>query len=307
MTPAIAQTALGPIEYARSGRGPAILLVHGAMGGYDQSLLLGAATVNSPEFESIAVSRPGYLGTPLAAGRHPEGQADLCAALLDSLGIPSAAVIAISGGGQCALQFALRHPGRCRCLVMISACSATIRGRPPLRFHLMRLMARIPGMARGMREKALADPERAAARAIPDPEVRQRTLCHPEAGPLMLALQASTLDRVAERMAGTRNDIAQSRARFSYPLERITSPLLVVHGTSDRAAPFEAARALASRVSGAELLAIENGEHVSLFTHLDVIRTRVREFLGTHLPDEPKPPVPRCEPAVKPSTHSTAS
>jgi len=38
----------------------------------------------------IAVSRPGYLGTPLADGETPEAQADLYAALLDTLGIARA-------------------------------------------------------------------------------------------------------------------------------------------------------------------------------------------------------------------------
>jgi pimeloyl-ACP methyl ester carboxylesterase len=40
-------------------------------------------------------------------------QADAVAALLDVLGIRTAAVMAVSGGGPCALQFALRHPQRC--------------------------------------------------------------------------------------------------------------------------------------------------------------------------------------------------
>src|SRR5215472_7409005 len=109
----------GGLEYLRSGEGPAVLLLHGAMGGYDQSVRLGRAAIGETGFDGIAVSRPGYLGTPLSAGRKPEEQADLCARLLDRLGIEKAAVVAVSGGGQCALQFALRHPRLCRAVVMI--------------------------------------------------------------------------------------------------------------------------------------------------------------------------------------------
>jgi hypothetical protein len=61
--PKIVETPLGGAEYARSGAGPALLLLHGAMGGYDQGLLLGRAAVGSAaDFEFIALSRPGYLG-----------------------------------------------------------------------------------------------------------------------------------------------------------------------------------------------------------------------------------------------------
>ena len=81
------------------------------MGGYDQGLIL-ARTIGAPEYRHVAVSRAGYLGTALTAGRNPEEQADLCADLLDALGIDRTAVLAVSGGGPCALQFALRHRDR---------------------------------------------------------------------------------------------------------------------------------------------------------------------------------------------------
>lgn len=87
--PTIINTRLGKIEYAEYGNGPAIIALHGAMGGYDQSLIL-ARTIGESGYRYLAVSRPGYLGTPLSSGKTPEQQADLCAALLDILGIPDA-------------------------------------------------------------------------------------------------------------------------------------------------------------------------------------------------------------------------
>lgn len=256
------ETSRGHIECAVCGQGPAVLLLHGAMGGWDQGQLLARTALGSSGFQCIAVSRPGYLGTPLASGETPEQQADLCAAALDELKLRDAAVIAISGGGQCALQFALRHPDRCRRLVMISACSAPINVPVAFRFYLLKLMVRFPALAGAIRKKPAL------------------TLSDPEAGPLMLALQSSTMERMAERLPGTENDIRQSRLPFAYPLERISSPLLAIHGTADEAAPFAQARALAARVPGAELLAIKGGTHVVLFTHLHEIRARVMQFLG---------------------------
>ncbi len=275
----IACTPLGNMEYARSGEGPAVLLLHGAMGGWDQGLRLGTLAVGSPGFELIAVSRPGYLGTPLAAGREPSRQADLCGAVLDALEVREAAVIAVSGGGQCALQFALRHPQRCRALVMISACSAPIKVSPPLRFQLMVLMARIPPLVSRMRRKLMEDPDRAASRSIPDATLRAQVLNDPVVGPLFRENQLSVLERMADRLAGTSNDIAQARVLFDWPLERIDTPAIVIHGTHDEAVPFAQAESLAARLPHGELLSIAGGRHVSLFTHRSVIQQRVRTFL----------------------------
>lgn len=282
--PTMIDTRLGRVECAVSGEGPAILLLHGAMGGCDQGLLLGRSALGNSGFRLIAVSRPGYLGTPPASGKAPEQQADLCAALLDVLDVPQATVIAISGGGQCALQFVLRHPDRCCALIMISACSAPIKVHLPLRFYLMKWMAKFPWLVAAMRKKAAANPSEAARRSIADPALRERTLLDSEAGPLMLALQLSTMDRMAQRMPGTENDILQSRLPFDYPLEEVRVPTLVVHGTADQIVPFAQSRSLASRVPNPELFIIEGGEHVSLFTHLHEIRTRIRQFLNLHVP-----------------------
>ena len=279
LRPVMIKTRRGAVECAIWGEGPPVLLLHGAMGGYDQGVLLARSAIGPCGFHCIAVSRPGYLATSLAVGATPASQADLCANVLDAIEIQRAAVIAISGGGQCALQFALRHPDRCRGLIMISACSAQLNVRVPFKFHLLRLMAHFPALAARMQKKAAMNPEAAARRSIPDPALRARTVNDPEAGPLLLALQSSTMDRMAQRLAGTQNDIAQSRSPFNYPLEQISVPLLVVHGTADQAVPFAQAKALADRVSKAELFAIEGGDHVSLFTHLHEIRGVISRFL----------------------------
>ena len=74
-TPAyVLATAVGPMQYAERGHGPAVLTVHGTPGGYDQGLV-GLGFASSAQ-RLIAPSRPGYLGTPLSTGRTPDQQAD---------------------------------------------------------------------------------------------------------------------------------------------------------------------------------------------------------------------------------------
>jgi pimeloyl-ACP methyl ester carboxylesterase len=200
--------------------------------------------------------------------------------VLDALGIRDAAVMAVSGGGPSAIHFALRHRARCRGLVLVSTCSGRVETRLPLAFQVLRLAARWPWLAAVLERKAGRDPEAAVQRSIPDPALRERTLRDPGAGPLLHELLASTSDRMTLRLPGTLNDVAVTRA-WTYPLERIAVPVLVVHGTKDSAVPFARhGKVLSERISGAELVALEGGEHVAIFTHRDEARARVVRFLS---------------------------
>ncbi|HWU39853.1 MAG TPA: alpha/beta hydrolase, partial [Candidatus Acidoferrum sp.] len=207
---------------------------------------------------------------------------DLLADLLETLGIREAAVMAISGGGPSAMHFALRHRELCWGLVLISTCGGTIDTRVPLSFQFTKLLVRWPTLLALMRRRTLGNLERAARRSITDSVLRMRTVQDSHVGPLLAALMASTLDRTAHRIPGTENDIAVTRSA-TYPLEQIAVPVLVVHGTADPLVPFKKhAMALVNRIPGAELLALEGGEHAAIFTHRDEVRLRITGFLGEH-------------------------
>lgn len=286
-TVTIVQTRRGPIECVVAGAGPAILALHGGMGGYDQSWLLARCLLADIKgYRIIAISRPGYLGTPLSVGRAPEEQADAYAELLDALGIASAAIAAVSAGGPSALQFALRHPARCSALILVSTCSGRLEVSPQIirRLWLMRLLAYLPGVASMMRKRAEKNTEAAARRSIVDPAIRARTSRHPVAGSLMRALQVSVFDRLQHRLPGTTNDTLLFGRLPPQPMEPIAAPTLVIHGAADRVVPFSHAASVASHAPRAELLAIDSGEHLSLFTHLDEVRARVERFLAANYP-----------------------
>ena len=118
----VIETRRGPMEVAVMGEGPPVLVIHGGAGGYDQGLLETRVLDN---FKFIAVSRPGYLRTPIETGRTPLEQADAFASLLDAMGIRQAAVIGTSMGGLVAIHFALHYPDRCRALVLVSSVTVT--------------------------------------------------------------------------------------------------------------------------------------------------------------------------------------
>ena len=115
----VVATAKGEIEVAVVDEGLPILQLHGSPGGYDQAL--GRNKVRPDRtvgVKTIAVSRPGFLRTPLTSGRTHEEQADLYAALLTTLGVPRVIVQGASGGSYSAIQLALRHPDRVSALIL---------------------------------------------------------------------------------------------------------------------------------------------------------------------------------------------
>jgi pimeloyl-ACP methyl ester carboxylesterase len=268
----VAQTARGPIGYATAGEGAAVLVSHGTPGGYDQGLAM-AELFGAGRLRFLAVSRPGYPGTPLEVGRTPEEQADAFAALLDALGVGRAAVIGLSGGGPSALQFALRHPERCWALVLIAAIT---RNRPasqrPLGWKLLHsviLRSDFGGWlaCRLVRGLTRAAPRRPGGRVGPD---------------LFRRFAESTVP-YSLRGAGHANDSAQFGLLPSYPLGDIRRPTLVVHGTADGPVPFAHAEFAAGTIPGAQLIAVAGAGHGSLFRS-EGLAAKVVAFLEAHAP-----------------------
>jgi pimeloyl-ACP methyl ester carboxylesterase len=279
--PVVTETSRGAVEYASFGSGPAVLCLHGAMGGYDQGLLL-ARTIGAPGYHYIVPSRPGYLGTALSRGRSPEEQADLYASLLDGLRVERCGVMAVSGGGPSAIHFALRHRDRCWGLVLVSTCAGPLDLKPPRSFAVRKLLMRVPGVAGAVRRKVLQDPESVARRSVTKPELFERLRRDESAWSLLQELQASTTDRMTQRFPGTDNDIVVSRT-CAYPLEEIRVATLVIHGSADPHVPFDRNGAVfARRVPGAKLLVLEGGEHAAIFTHRQEAQAEVSAFLAAH-------------------------
>jgi pimeloyl-ACP methyl ester carboxylesterase len=280
-------TALGPIEHTDSGTGRALLALHGGMGGYDQSWLLARALLGDrPGFRTLGLSRPGYLGTAQSHGRTPEAQADLYASLLDTLGIERSLVAAVSAGGPSAIQFALRHPDRCEGLILVSAATGPLETAAEFltRLRKMRWISCIPGLLPLLRRRAMRDPLASARRSITDPDLAARTLAHPAAGPLLLAVLSSTFSHTARRLPGTIVDTRHYQAMPAPPCERLAVPVLAIHGDADPVVPMSHARRVLAAPRATALI-LPGGGHMALFSHLDDIRAAVDDFL----PDTGRP------------------
>jgi pimeloyl-ACP methyl ester carboxylesterase len=122
-TRTVVETSLGKVEYIDTGQGDPVLFVHGSPGGCDQGAVMGAFLVPRG-FRVIAVSRPGYLGTPLTESmKTPDQQADLELALMDSLGLERFGVMCWSGGGPSSYRMAAKDAERVTALVALAGVS----------------------------------------------------------------------------------------------------------------------------------------------------------------------------------------
>jgi pimeloyl-ACP methyl ester carboxylesterase len=268
----LAQTPCGPIEYAVAGEGAPVLVVHGAGGGIDQGMdaAKGLAAVG---FRVVAVSRFGYLRTPLPADASPEAQADAHACLLDALGIGRAAIIGASAGAPSAMQFALRHPQRCLALVLLVPAAFVPRpgGAPSLTPPARTVFLFDTALRSDFLYWAwmrLANRTLVGAILATPPEVLEKADAEEQ------ARAAQMLDHtlpVTARRLGLVNDAKVVLSLPRYELERIRAPTLVIGVADDRFGIWHSARYTAEHIPGARFVGYPSGGHVWIGHHKEML------------------------------------
>jgi 2-hydroxy-6-oxonona-2,4-dienedioate hydrolase len=263
----VVETPYGAIEFGSEGDGIPVLVVHGAGGGFDQGLEI-AKPLARGGLRLIAMSRFGYLKTPLPPDASPEAQADAHAGLLDALGIQRAAVVGASAGAPSSMQFALRHPDRTGALVLLvplaypAGVESRRRGAAPSRISPAGkflfdaalksdfLFWAASGVARdAMMRAVLGTPPSALRNA--SAEERQRV--------------ARVLDHIqplSMRRLGLLNDAAIARSLPRYDLERIAAPTLVIGVADCLYGTYAGARHSAEHIPGARFVSYAKGGHL---------------------------------------------
>jgi pimeloyl-ACP methyl ester carboxylesterase len=268
----LAQTPCGPIEYASAGEGDPVLIVHGAGGGIDQGMDAAKGLADAG-FRVVAVSRFGYLHTPLPADASPAAQADAHACLLDALGIKRAAIVGASAGAPSSIQFALRHPERCTALVLLVPAVYVPRpgGAPPLS---------TPARTEFLFDTALGSDflywtwMRLASRTLvgailaTPPEVLEKADADERARAAQML--EHTLP-VSARRPGLVNDARVVLSLPRYDLECIRVPTLVLAVADDRFGIYEAARYTAEHIPDARFVGYPTGGHVWIGHHKEIM------------------------------------
>lgn len=287
----IAATSLGEVEYVLKGSGPVLLTLHGGPGGYDQSLLDMEMWINGG-FSLLAISRPGYLRTPLNTGETFEEQADAIEALLVTLGISEVAILAASAGGPVALHFALRYPNRVWALILVATVSQQYVVRESQkksilgRIFLSESMADIGVWIYDIltrRWPALSLKEMFKENVSLDSEeldiyVKQ-VISIPEQVSWYKRFIRTTCP-MSPRMVGLNNDLKQLENMSFTNLEDIRCPTLVIHGTADTDVSFANAEFVAASIPNARLFRLEDVGHVVwLGEHVSQMNSELLGFL----------------------------
>lgn len=281
----LADTTFGPVEYAEAGQGPAVLIIHGSGGGFDQGLAFSEPLKG---VRRIAPSRFGYLQSPMPADATPEMQADALAELLTALGVDKAVILGGSAGALSATQLALRHPELCRGLVLVAPALYAPDRAPDAR-------APAPPVVDALVRGALGSDLVFWLGMKLAPDLMTRTVLGTD--PALLATATASERRRARdvlahilpirpRRDGLIMDGATSGAPPPYDLDQIACPVLAIAARDDLYGADRAAAHVAQRAPSAELIMFEDGGHLWI-GHDQALWAAVSAFIAAQAPPAP--------------------
>jgi pimeloyl-ACP methyl ester carboxylesterase len=280
----VVETDCGPIEYAKIGDGYPVLVVHGAMGGFDQGLWL-AKSFNITNHQVISVSRFGYLRSPIPDNADLNKQADAFAGLLDALGIQRAAVFGVSAGSTSAIRFTARYPDRVSALILLGPdAPGEIQMSIPPRFMFDTVLrsdfiywALFTFFGKSMQKAIGLAPE--------------GLVLTPEYEAMVRMIQLGDLP-VSQRMDGMIFESYTSIPEFvesvtpvsPYPLDKIQAPVLVINAADDPISiPVNVLR-LAEQMPNMHLMVVPEGGHF-LFGYTEEVQSEIAQFLRSNVPE----------------------
>jgi 2-hydroxy-6-oxonona-2,4-dienedioate hydrolase len=258
----IVKTRCGAIEYQEAGSGIPLLAVHGSGGGHDQGMAF-ARPLTKQGIRVIAMSRFGYLRTPMPADASPAAQADAHICLLDALGIQRAAVLGGSAGAPSAIQMAIRHPDRTSALILLVPLTykppSEAVSAPPMPSWIESTMMSVIG-SDFLFWSALhvaRDPIIGTVLATP-PEIVA------SASPVEQARVNAMLDNilpVSARAQGLRSDTAASKKLTLAALGSVRAPTLIISARDDRYGTYASAEFTAAHIANAKFIGFVQGGH----------------------------------------------
>ena len=273
------QTRCGPIEYQEAGNGVPLLAVHGSGGGHDQGMAFAAGLARKG-VRVIAMSRFGYLRTPMPADPSVAAQADAHVCLLDALGIAKAAVMGGSAGGPSALQMAIRYPDRVSALVLL----VPLAYKPPTQADSA---APMPAWVENMMMRMIGSDflfwvvlhvarDQAIKLVLATPPGLLTT-----ASPAERARVSAMLDHilpVSIRAQGLVSDTAFGKQLKPSLLAAVRAPTLVISARDDRYGTYASAQYTASQIAGAKFIGFDTGGHTWV-GHNDEVMAEIVKLL----------------------------
>jgi len=257
------------------GAGPVVVLVHGQPGaGGDWAAV---ASHLSADHRVLAPDRPGW-GSDERPATGLAANADALEAFLDAAGTPGAVtVVGHSLGGGVAIQLALRHPARVGALVLVGSVgvSGALSG-------FDRLLA-VPMLGNGIVVAGVAALRHGLIVATryserhPGARIAEKVVVLPTVQAAVRTDARPMVGRARQSFLVEQRALVAETAGLELALCRVSVPTVVVTGASDRIVPVAAARSLATRLPGAELVVVPGG-HFLPFDHPDAVAEIVRRY-----------------------------
>jgi pimeloyl-ACP methyl ester carboxylesterase len=269
-------TAFG---YDEAGEGPAVVLLHAAIGDrrmWDAQFAALAAT-----HRVIRYDRRGFGETADGPGEFAHYE-DLLA-LLDARGIERAALVGASMGGACALDAALAAPERITRVALLGSGLTGHTWPEHMQRDIAKLTAEVLPEGRLARYAAReADVDEADVRAMAEANIRylvagpRRDVSVLPAG--MLALVREMCEQVYRR-EWTAPQWTERIPDTRHRLGEITTPALLVIGTADAPGLVELSHHLAASLPDAELVELAGTGHLPSMERPDEVTALLRKVL----------------------------
>ncbi|WP_406864626.1 alpha/beta hydrolase [Streptomyces sp. HUAS MG47] len=251
------------VAYTREGRGPVVVLVHGA--GIDGRMWQPQVEALADEFTVVAWDEPGSgRSGALPAGFGLADFARALATVIEDVGLGPAQVAGLSWGGTVVLELYRRRPDLVRSLLMVDTYAGWKGSLPP-----EEVAARVEGARRML----------AAPREEFDPTLPGLFSAGP---PERFAVLLETMSRDVrpETMAAQLSLMAEADQTDLLP--RITVPTLLLWGERDTRSPLEVAHAFREAIPHTELVVIPSVGHVSNLEAPEAFTAAVRAFCRAH-------------------------
>lgn len=271
-----------------AGAGVPLLAVHGSGGGYDQGMAF-AAPLAKRGIRVIAMSRFGYLRTPMPADASAAAQADAHLCLLDALGIKQAAVLGGSAGAPSALEMAIRHPDRVCALILLAPLAykppTELNSAPPLSPWVEDIMMAVIGSDFLFWSATHVARDQMIKTVLATPPKLLETASTKERARVNAMLDA--ILPVSARVRGLRSDTAVGKQLKPADLASVVAPTLVISARDDGYGTYASGLYTANGIAGAKFIGFEAGGHTWV-GHDDAVMQSVADLIIPNgQPDKP--------------------
>ena len=263
------------LHVLRAGRGPSVVLLHGAFGGLQdfQATLWGPLTARA---DAIAFDRPGsgYSERPRDEVADPAVQARVLRAAARELGVERPLLVGCSWGAAVALAWALEAPEEVAGVVTVGGAIEPWYGETDLAFRL----AGVP-LVGPLFAHTLATPLGTwlAARDVEQAFAPAPVAASFARSPVALGLRPASFLAQAEDLRVLDRFLADQAPRYA----ALDVPVLLLHGTGDGVAYAEVHSAAAARaLPRGEYRPVDGAGHQLLHSHPERVLDAIDELLG---------------------------